>query len=93
MEELLRRRLLVPLAALTDPSTVVPTIAQTLGFREQSALSFAEKLSALLRQPQPLLLLDNFEQLVDAAPSSRARSPRQRPPGPRYQQGAAEDHR
>ena len=51
----------VGLAALVDPALVRPAIAQTLGLAE-------ETLEEELGGRQLLLLLDNFEQLLDAAP-------------------------
>ena len=51
----------VPLADLADPTLVVPTIAQTLGARIE--------LSEFLRGKDLLLLLDNFEHLLPAAPA------------------------
>ena len=50
----------VPLAALRDPALVEPTIAQALGAQDG--------LAEHLRGKRTLLLLDNFEQLVEAAP-------------------------
>ena len=58
---------LVSLAALTDPQLVLPTIAQTLGVREQPGTPLAETLAAELGEKRLLLLLDNFEQLLAAA--------------------------
>ena len=46
---------------------VVPTIAQTLGLKEASGQSLFDLVSTWLREKQLLLLLDNFEQVVDAA--------------------------
>jgi predicted ATPase/class 3 adenylate cyclase len=50
----------VPLADLADPALVLPTIAQTLGARIE--------LSEFLRGKELVLLLDNFEHLLPAAP-------------------------
>jgi predicted ATPase len=50
----------VPLAALRDPALVEPMIAQALGAKD----SLTEHLDG----KRTLLLLDNFEQLVEAAP-------------------------
>jgi predicted ATPase/DNA-binding CsgD family transcriptional regulator len=58
----------VALAALTDPALVVSTIAQALGVREQGSQPRLHSLEDHLRDRQLLLLLDNFEQLVSAAP-------------------------
>jgi predicted ATPase len=51
----------VPLAALSDPALVVPTVAQTLGATEE--------VTASVRDRDALLLLDNAEHLLDAAAS------------------------
>jgi len=50
----------VSLAALRDPDLVLETVAQRLGAREELASHIGER--------ELLLLLDNFEQVVDAAP-------------------------
>jgi predicted ATPase/class 3 adenylate cyclase len=58
----------VSLAPVRDWELVVPTIAQTLGLREQPGELRLETLTAYLRDKQSLLLLDNLEQVVPAAP-------------------------
>jgi predicted ATPase/DNA-binding CsgD family transcriptional regulator len=58
----------VSLAPMSDPQLVVPTIAQTLGLREVGNRSFYDLLQEYLLDKQLLLLLDNFEQVVKAAP-------------------------
>jgi predicted ATPase len=62
----------VPLSALSDPDLIASMIVQTLGIREAAGLSpleiLKEHLQHSLRAPM-LLLLDNFEQLVQAAPT------------------------
>ena len=57
----------VPLASVADPTLVVPAIAQTLGVKEAAGQSQGEGLRVFLRDRGLLLLLDNFEQVVDAA--------------------------
>jgi predicted ATPase len=57
----------VPLAALTDPALVVPTIAQRLGVRETPNASYEQALAIHLRFKRILLVLDNLEQLLPAA--------------------------
>ena len=57
----------VPLAPISDPDLVIPTIAQALGIREGGARSFLDLLQAFLRHKHLLLLLDNFEQVLPAA--------------------------
>jgi len=59
----------VSLAPVRDWELVVPTIAQTLGLREQPGETRLETLTMYLRDKQQLLLLDNFEQVVAAAPA------------------------
>ena len=58
---------IVALAPVNDPAQVVPAIAQTLGISEASHLPLLSLLEAALKGKQLLLLLDNFEQVVDAA--------------------------
>jgi non-specific serine/threonine protein kinase len=58
----------VPLAAVQEPALVVPTVAGVLGARDGGGRPPAERLAGLLRQRQLLLVLDNFEQIVAAAP-------------------------
>ena len=58
----------VALAPISDPGLVVPTIAQTLGVRDAGGRRSLERLKDHLRQRHLLLVLDNFEQVLDAAP-------------------------
>ncbi len=58
----------VNLSALTDPMLVASTIAQTLGVREQERKPLLDTLKDHLRDREMFLLLDNFEQVVSAAP-------------------------
>ena len=58
----------VPLAPIGDPALVVPTIAQRLSLREVSDRSVLDLLEDSLQDKQLLLVLDNFEQVVRAAP-------------------------
>jgi predicted ATPase/class 3 adenylate cyclase len=57
----------VPIAAITDPALVAPTIARILGLSE-GAQPPEELLEGYLRDRQTLLLLDNLEQVLEAAP-------------------------
>ncbi len=65
----------VPLASINDATLVIPAIAHTLGLqhryaeRQQPLAEHMEYLKTFLREKQCLLLLDNFEQVVDAAPA------------------------
>jgi predicted ATPase/transcriptional regulator with XRE-family HTH domain len=58
----------VPLAALADPALVVSSIAQGLGVREAAGQTVIEALVAYLRDKRMLLVLNNFEHLLPAAP-------------------------
>jgi len=58
----------VPLVSLNNPDLVIPTIAQTLGLGEAGDRPLTEHLKAYLQDKHLLLLLDNFEQVVVAAP-------------------------
>lgn len=58
----------VPLAPISDPERVIPTIAQTLGLWEVGDLPRLDHLQRYLAERQALLLLDNVEQVLDAAP-------------------------
>ena len=54
--------------AIADPALVVPTIARALGIRETSGHSLDEILRRFLHGRKLLLVLDNFEHLLDSAP-------------------------
>jgi predicted ATPase/DNA-binding CsgD family transcriptional regulator len=58
----------VSLAPLVDPDMVAPTIAHALGVRTTGDRSIVESLKAALAARTLLLVLDNFEQVVGAAP-------------------------
>ena len=57
----------VALAPLNDAEFVVTTVARTLGLREADGQSPGEALRAYLRDKRHLLVLDNFEHLLEAA--------------------------
>jgi class 3 adenylate cyclase len=59
---------LVPLGELTDPTLLLLRIATTLGIREGGGLDTREALFTHLSSKRTLLLLDNFEQPLSAAP-------------------------
>src|SRR2546423_3265303 len=60
---------LVQLAPLSDFNLVIPSIAQTLGLRDVEEYSLFESLKAFLQDQRLLLLVDNFEQVLAAAPA------------------------
>src|SRR5918998_593450 len=57
-----------PIAAITDPTLVAPTIARVLGLSQGGARQAEELLEGYLRDRQTLLLLENLEQVLEAAP-------------------------
>lgn len=60
--------ILVELAPIRDPDLVALTIADALGVQQERGRSPAETLAAYLGGRRALLILDNFEQLLGAAP-------------------------
>jgi predicted ATPase/Tfp pilus assembly protein PilF len=58
----------VDLAALRDPALVAPTVARALGVREDGVRSVRDLLLAAVGDRKILLVLDNFEQVVEEAP-------------------------
>src|SRR5215208_5295377 len=67
MDEFESGTFFVPLAPITDPTLVAPTIARALDL-ETGDRTPEELLRDYLRDKQMLLLLDNFEQVLGAAP-------------------------
>ena len=62
----------VGLAPLSDPSLVVPTISRSLGLPEAQGRTPGEALIDHLRDKSLLLVLDNLEHLLQAAPEVSA---------------------
>ncbi len=56
----------VPLAGIGDPALVMPSIARVLGVRETGRGRLKERLNAFLESRRLLLVLDNFEQVLQA---------------------------
>jgi predicted ATPase/DNA-binding CsgD family transcriptional regulator len=59
----------VSLMETSNPELVIPTIAKTLGLQEPGSQPISELLKAFLKEKHLLLLLDNVEQVIDAAPA------------------------
>jgi predicted ATPase/transcriptional regulator with XRE-family HTH domain len=59
---------LVELAPIREPTLVSNALAQTLGLRETGGQPLLTQLKQFLGNKRLLLLLDNFEHLLDAAP-------------------------
>lgn len=57
----------VHLASLTDPDLMFPTLARALGMTERLDSTTAGNLVTFLRPLQLLLVLDNFEQILEAS--------------------------
>jgi predicted ATPase/class 3 adenylate cyclase len=59
----------VPLATLTEAELFLSAVAETLGVRETGDQTLYESLKDYLRERRLLLVLDNFEQVIGAAPA------------------------
>jgi predicted ATPase/class 3 adenylate cyclase len=62
----------VALAEVTEPAAFLPAIAETLDVKEAEGRTLGEGLVALIGDRKALLLLDNLEQVVAAAPDVAA---------------------
>ena len=58
----------VSLATITDPDLVYSSLALSLGVKEGAGQSLMEMLEGYLQQKRLLLILDNFEQVLEGAP-------------------------
>ena len=58
----------VALAPIREVALVAPAVARALGVSEKAGLSTEEGLKEQLKERQTLLVLDNFEQIISAAP-------------------------
>src|SRR5206468_958641 len=56
------------LAAVQNPELVAPALAEALAVREVAGEPLVETLSSHLRERRLLLVIDNFEQVVQTAP-------------------------
>jgi predicted ATPase len=57
----------VPLASLRDPDLVLPEVARSLGVSEQPGEPLARSIARRVEERHALLVLDNVEQVLDAA--------------------------
>ena len=64
----LARVVFVDLSAVVDARLVLPTIARSLGAGEAPGRNDLETVLSALGDDAPLLVLDNFEQVLGAAP-------------------------
>ena len=62
---------LIVLESISDPALVLPTVAGVLGVRERPGYRLIETLGDYLHRRQTLLVLDNFERLLPAAPRAK----------------------
>ena len=62
------RVVFVPLAAIRNPAFVASAIAEALGLSDVTALDLPRRARAACDDQPTLLVLDNFEQVLDAAP-------------------------
>ena len=67
-EELADGAFFVALDAIRDPALLLPTIAEAVAVKESGDRTLAESLAERLAGRQALLVIDNFEQLAEAAP-------------------------
>jgi predicted ATPase/transcriptional regulator with XRE-family HTH domain len=59
----------VDLAPLAEPARVLPTIAAALAVRDRAGVTAEQRLIERLADRRVLLVLDNFEQVIDAGPA------------------------
>jgi len=62
------RVVFVPLAAIRNPAFVASAIAAALGLSDVAAVNLPKRARAACRDQVTLLVVDNFEQVLDAAP-------------------------
>jgi non-specific serine/threonine protein kinase len=59
----------VALTAISDPALVAPTIGQILGVKEERGVPLVDSIKEFFRGRRMLVVLDNFEQVIAAAPA------------------------
>ena len=60
--------LFVDLSPVADTDSFLPTLAEKVGIRETSDVPLLKSISTALRHRNILLILDNFEHIIDVAP-------------------------
>ena len=58
----------ISLASISDPDQLIETVGRALDIQQAGSLASAHALANVIGDRQMLLVLDNFEQIVDAAP-------------------------
>ncbi len=58
----------VELSSVNNPDAVISTVAQSLGLKESGGKPLLEVLKNHLKEKRILLVIDNFEQVIEAAP-------------------------
>ena len=58
----------VPLAAIREPALVAPAVAEAVGLADTTALDLPKRVRIACGDRPTLLVLDNFEQVLEAAP-------------------------
>ncbi len=58
----------VALTGISDPALVAPTMAQILGIKEERGVPLQNTLKKFFQDHRMLVVLDNFEQVITAAP-------------------------
>lgn len=58
----------VPLAMIREPGLVIPALAEAMHLQESRGFSLWDQVQCALQDQHTLLLLDNFEQVVQSAP-------------------------
>jgi predicted ATPase/DNA-binding CsgD family transcriptional regulator len=68
-EDFARQVCFISLGETNDPRLVLPTIAKALGLQEMGSQPILEYVKSFLKEKDLLLLLDNVEQVAEAAPA------------------------
>ena len=68
LEEFQHGVFLVALTSINEPALGAPSIAQVLGIKEERGVPLLDSLKGVLRGKRILSVLDNFEQIISAAP-------------------------